>query len=49
MNENNATGGSNKKKKKKGWHAKQKQYNKDVKAIIMQFSLGMMHFVIISK
>lgn len=37
------------KKKKRGWHAKQKQYNKDVKAIIMQFSLGMMHFVIISK
>lgn len=36
-------------RKKKGWHAKQKQYNKDVKAIIMQFSLGMMHFVIISK
>lgn len=36
-------------KKKRGWHAKQKQYNKDVKAIIMQFSLGMMHFVIISK
>lgn len=49
LNENNATGGSNKKKKKRGWHAKQKQYNKDVKAIIMQFSLGMMHFVIISK
>lgn len=48
LNENNATGGSNK-KKKRGWHAKQKQYNKDVKAIIMQFSLGMMHFVIISK
>lgn len=47
LNENNATGGSN--KKKKGWHAKQKQYNKDVKATITQFSLGMMHFVIISK
>lgn len=41
------TGGSN--KKKKGWHAKEKQYNKDVKGTIMQFSLGIMHFVIISK